>query len=96
MTTLSEPSGVLLPTSSVIGVGAKSCVNKSLGVGSSAVKANLKSSATLFFAVCAMSSISVAVKPALNSCCFSTGYGSRERASSKSSRYHSIRTPEVW
>src|SRR5690554_7260110 len=35
ITTFSAPAGLLSPTSSVISVGAKSCVNKSSGFGSS-------------------------------------------------------------
>ena len=41
-----------------MGVGAKSCVNKSSGLGSSAVKVFVKSFATLFFALFSISSIS--------------------------------------
>ena len=96
ITTFSSRSGFRSPTSSVIGVGAKSCVNKSSGLGSSACWAFSKSFLTTAEAVANSWSISCCENPASNNCWIKTGNGSRDWASSRSSRYHSIRTPDVW
>ena len=95
ITTFSPPSGERSPTSSVIGVGAKSCVNKSSGLGSSAFNASFKLVSTSPFTRETVSSNTSSENPFSRNSFHIFGYGSRLLASSKSSRYHSILTPEV-
>ncbi len=86
MTTFSPPLGDRSPTSSEMGVGAKSCVNKSSGVGSSASSARCSDFSTSLLTSASISSSSFSEKPVSNSNFLSFGYGSRLRASSRSSR----------
>ena len=85
ITTLSAPFGVRSPTSCVIGVGAKSWVNKSSAEGSSAAIALLRACFTRLSISDSIVCISALVAPCCRSSASILGYGSSDLACFKSS-----------
>jgi len=90
------PAGSRTPFSSVIGVGAKIKSVIDFGSGSSAFSAFSYSESICLLIVASIALISSSPIPLAKIADFNFGYGSCFPASSKSSLYHSFRTPEVW
>ena len=98
ITTGSLPSGLRVPFSSVIGVGANSYLYNSSGAGSGASTARWKSAAAFSSASFSIRVMVEAGTPAFSRSFFILGIGSSFAclAKSESERYHSLRTPDVW